>query len=385
MTATSTSISLDNRLRHNRAKDKVIEFCKHAGIVPNGNRPFDIQIHDDRLYSRIVAEGSLGLGEAYMDGWWNCEQLDEFFYRLVGTRLHYQFKTWTDYLAVVEANIINRQSKSRAYHVGKRHYDIGNNLYRCMLDKNLIYSCGYWREASDLDAAQEAKLDLVCKKLMLEPGMRVLDIGCGWGGTAKFAAERYGVEVVGATVSEQQALIAKQLCSGLPIEIKLQDYRDIDGTFDRIYSLGMFEHVGFKNYPGYMRFIADHLTEDGLFLLHTIGANYTDKVGNAWVEKYIFPNSMLPSIAQIGSATENLLIMEDWQNFGSDYDRTLMAWFENFDHHWPSLKEGYDERFYRMWKYYLLGFAGTFRVRENQLWQIVFTRDKRHQRYDAPR
>jgi len=320
-----------------------------------------------------------------MDGWWNCEQLDEFFYRLVGTRLHYQFKTWTDYLAVVEANIINRQSKSRAYHVGKRHYDIGNNLYRCMLDKNLIYSCGYWREASDLDAAQEAKLDLVCKKLMLEPGMRVLDIGCGWGGTAKFAAERYGVEVVGATVSEQQALIAKQLCSGLPIEIKLQDYRDIDGTFDRIYSLGMFEHVGFKNYPGYMRFIADHLTEDGLFLLHTIGANYTDKVGNAWVEKYIFPNSMLPSIAQIGSATENLLIMEDWQNFGSDYDRTLMAWFENFDHHWPSLKEGYDERFYRMWKYYLLGFAGTFRVRENQLWQIVFTRDKRHQRYDAPR
>ncbi len=385
MTATSTSISLDNNFRHHRAKDKVVEFWKLAGIIPNGSQPFDIQIHNNQLYSRVVAEGSLGLGEAYMDGWWSCEKLDEFIYRLVGTRLHYRFKTFNDYLAVIEANIINRQSKSRAYQVGKQHYDIGNNLYRCMLDKNMIYSCGYWKEAADLNAAQQAKLDLVCKKLMLEPGMRVLDIGCGWGGTAKFAAERYGVEVVGVTISEQQELIAKQLCDGLPVEIKLQDYREIDGTFDRIYSLGMFEHVGYKNYPAYMRFVADHLSEDGLFLLHTIGANYSDKVGNAWVEKYIFPNSMLPSIAQIGTAVENFLIMEDWQNFGSDYDRTLMAWFDNFDRHWPTLKKDYDERFYLMWKYYLLGFAGTFRVRENQLWQIVFSRNKRHQRYDAPR
>ncbi len=385
MTATSTSISLTKLPRQNLAKQKVIEFFKLAGISANGSRPFDIQVHNDKFYSRILAEGSLGLGESYMDGWWSCDRIDELIYHLVDAKLHTRLKTWNDYLAVVEANIINRQSKSRAYQVGKRHYDIGNTLYQYMLDDNMIYSCGYWKEACDLHAAQQAKMDLVCRKLLLKPGMRVLDIGCGWGGAAKYAAQRYGVEIVGVTVSEQQAKIAKQTCDGLPIEIKLQDYRDITGTFDRIYSLGMFEHVGFKNYATYMRFIAQHLNPNGLFLLHTIGANYTDKVGNTWVEKYIFPNSMLPSMAQIGIAAENELTMEDWQNFGPDYDLTLMAWFKNFDTHWPKLKTQYDERFYRMWKFYLLGFAGTFRVRENQLWQIVFSRSRTQQRYDAPR
>ena len=385
MTATSTSISLNNRPRRNLGKQKVVELLKIAGITLNGSHPFDIQVHNEKFYSRVLAEGFLGLGESYMDGWWDCDRIDEFIYRLFDANLRTRLKTWNDYLAVIEATILNRQSKSRAYQVGKQHYDIGNKLYQCMLDDNMIYSCGYWKEANDLNAAQEAKMDLVCRKLFLTPGMRVLDIGCGWGGVARFAAQHYGVKVVGVTVSKLQAETAVKVCEGLPVEIRLQDYRDITGHFDRIYSLGMFEHVGFKNFSTYMRFVAQHLAPDGLFLLHTVGANYTDKVGNAWVEKYIFPNSMLPSIAQIGAAAEKKLVMEDWQNFGPDYDLTLMAWFNNFDAHWPELKAQFDERFYRMWKLYLLSFAGAFRVRENQLWQIVFSRGRTRQCYDAPR
>ena len=385
MTATSTPISQREGPKQNRSRQKITELLHLAGISVNGNRPSDIQVHNEMVFSRILADGALGLGESFMDGWWTCARVDEFICKLITARLHMRIKSWKDYLAFIGATVNYHGSKSKAFEVGKHHYDIGNDLYRRMLDDRMIYSCGYWKNATDLNSAQEAKLELVCKKLLLKPGMRVLDIGCGWGGAAKFAAERYQVEVVGVTVSEEQAKIAQETCKGLPIGIHLQDYRDIQGTFDRIYSLGMFEHVGFKNYSTYLRFVADHLLDNGLFLLHTIGANYSDKVGNAWVEKYIFPNSMLPSIAQIGAAAENKLVMEDWQNFGPDYDKTLMKWFENFGSQWSKLKTDYDERFYRMWKYYLLSFAGSFRARENQLWQIVFSRDRIQQRYDAPR
>jgi cyclopropane-fatty-acyl-phospholipid synthase len=221
--------------------------------------------------------------------------------------------------------------------------------------------------------------------LNLEPGMRVLDIGCGWGGAAKFAAERYGVKVVGITVSQEQEKAARELCQGLPVEIHLQDYRDINGVFDRVYSIGMFEHVGYKNYSTYMRVVVDRLKKDGLFLLHTIGANASYISNDAWVERYIFPNSMLPSQQQIAAAIEGKFVIEDWHNFGPDYDKTLLHWWKNFENHWNSLKDNYDERFYRMWRYYLLTFAGAFRARHNQLWQIVMSPKGTSGRYHAPR
>ncbi|MGR9106547.1 MAG: cyclopropane fatty acyl phospholipid synthase [Gammaproteobacteria bacterium] len=387
MTAATTSISYNPNpnQKKNRAHRKIGGLLNRAGITVNGDKPWDIQIHNPEVFNRILTQGSLGLGEAYLDGWWSCEQIDAFVYRLYVANLPSRITNWIDRAALVATLLRNLQAGSRTFTVGKHHYDIGNDLYRVMLGERMVYSCGYWKAACNLDAAQEAKLDLVCRKLFLEPGMRVLDIGCGWGGAAKFAAERYGVQVVGVTVSEQQANVARDHCKGLPIEIKLQDYKSVEGRFDRIFSLGMFEHVGFKNYATYMRFVANHLADDGLFLLHTVGANYTDRIGNAWVEKYIFPNSMLPSIAQIGRATESVLVMEDWQNFGPDYDKTLLAWFANFEACWPQLKARYNQRFYRMWKYYLLSFAGAFRARENQLWQIVFSRKRYRQRYDSPR
>jgi cyclopropane-fatty-acyl-phospholipid synthase len=356
-----------------------------ADIRIDGSRPWDIRVHHPGFYRRVVLEGSLGAGESYMDGWWNSPQLDELFTRVFRARLDARIRSWAWFLGALRPWLFNLQKPSRAFAVGRRHYDIGNALYRAMLGERMIYSCAYWEHAATLDEAQEAKLDLVCRKLALAPGMRVLDVGCGWGGTAKFAAERYGVSVVGVTVSAEQAAFGTDLCRGLPVEIRLQDYRDMDGTFDRIFSLGMFEHVGGKNYPTFMRAVRRCLKDDGLFLLHTIGRNESSIRVDPWIERYIFPNSMLPSARQIAAAAEGLFVLEDWHSFGLHYDKTLLAWFRNFDAHWDDLKSRYDERFYRMWKYYLLASAGAFRARENQLWQVVLSPRGRPGGYRAPR
>ncbi|EKD33554.1 MAG: hypothetical protein ACD_76C00004G0005 [uncultured bacterium] len=244
-----------------------------------------------------------------------------------------------------------------------------------MLDNSMTYTCGYWKDASTLDDAQEAKLDLVCKKIGLKHGDSVLDIGCGWGSFAKFAAEKYKAKVLGVTVSKEQIKLGQGLCRGLPVELRLQDYRKISGSFDHIVSLGMFEHVGYKNYRIFFEVVRRCLKDNGLFLLHTIGGNRSVHSTDPWIGKYIFPNSMLPSASQIASATEGLFVMEDWHNFGSDYDKTLMAWHSNFEKNWGSLMAHYDERFHRMWQYYLLSCAGSFRARQNQLWQIVYSKN----------
>jgi cyclopropane-fatty-acyl-phospholipid synthase len=236
-----------------------------------------------------------------------------------------------------------------------------------------VYSCGYWKDATSLDEAQEAKLDLVCSKLGLRPGMRVLDIGCGWGEALKFAAERYGVSGVGITVSQEQAEYARRLCHGLPIEIRVQDYRDVDERFDRSWSIGMFEHVGVKNYRRYFDVVRRCLTDDGLSLLHTIGGEESTNHTDPWIAKYIFPNSMIPSAAQIAQYSEGLFVIEDWHNFGADYEKTLLAWRDNFELAWPTLQARYGERFRRMWEFYLCAAAATFRARRDQLWQVVLS------------
>ncbi len=357
-----------------------------AGIVINGSNPWDIQVHDERLYTRVLQEGSLGLGESYMDKWWDAESLDEFFNKLLRAELEKKVKRdWAFLLEALRARFVNMQSKGHAFEIAEAHYDLGNDLYQAMLDKRLTYTCGYYKDATTLDAAQEAKLDLVCRKLNLQEGQRVLDIGCGWGSFAKFAAERYKVSVVGVTVSKEQAALATELCQGLPVDIRLQDYRDVSETFDHVVSLGMFEHVGYKNYRTCMQVVERCLKDKGLFLLHTIGSNTTDTTTDPWLNKYIFPNSLIPSVQQIAKSSEGIFVMEDWHNFSVYYDKTLLAWFENFDRHFPALKQKYDERFYRMWKYYLLCCAGTFRARKNQLWQIVFSKKGVLQGYDSVR
>jgi cyclopropane-fatty-acyl-phospholipid synthase len=367
------------------SRSHVERLLAAADVRINGSRPWDIQVHEDRLFIRVLAEGSLGVGESYMDGWWDCEKLDEFFCHVIRAELDKKVATWRNALRVIRAKIINLQKPTRAFKIGRHHYDLGNELFRRMLDSSMIYSCGYWKEASTLDEAQEAKLDLVCRKLGLEPGMRLLDIGCGWGGAAKYAAERYGASVLGITVSKQQADYGRELCRGLDVEIRLEDYRDLDGTFDRVLSLGMFEHVGHKNYQAFMRIVRQRLIDDGLFLLHSIGSTRTLHKSDLWTERYIFPDSMLPSARLIAAAIEGKFVLEDWHCFGPDYDMTLMQWYRNFEQHWPELAETYDERFHRMWEYFLLSSAGAFRARKNQLWQLVLSPRGVTGSYRAPR
>ncbi len=346
------------------SKQTIQDLLEPADIKINGDRPWDIQIHNEDVYDAVLSGGSLAFGETYMAGLWDCQAIDEMISRIFSSNILDSLKITPSHLLLfVRAYFGNLGSKSKAFEIAEKHYNIGNDLFERMLDKRLVYTCGYWKEASNLDEAQEAKLDLVCKKIGLKKGDHILDIGCGWGSFAKFAAEKYGAHVIGITVSAEQVKLAKELCLGLPVEILLQDYRDTKGQFDHIVSLGMFEHVGEKNYRTYMEVARRCLKDDGFFLLHTIGCNISLKFTDPWIEKYIFPNSMLPSIAQIGKSMERLFVMEDWHNFSADYDKTLMVWFENFDKHWPEIKSQYSEEFYRMWKFYLTFMCWRFQIK----------------------
>lgn len=356
--------------------EKIIhELLDLAGVQVGGPNPWDIQVHDSRFYERVLRESSLGLGEAYMDDWWDCPALDQFFTRVLLARLDEKVVD-NRRLAfeLLRAKLFNRQSSARAFQIGERHYDLGNDLYSAMLDTRLNYTCAYWKNAVTLDEAQEAKLELVCRKLNLKPGMSILEIGCGWGSFAKYAAETYGVSVLGVTVSKEQVALGMELCQGLPVELRLQDYREVQGTYDAVLSIGVMEHVGYKNYRTYMQVVDRTLKPGGTAFVHTIGSNVSIKTGEPWTDRYIFPNAMLPSIPQLSTAMEGLFILEDLHNIGPHYDPTLMAWHANFERAWPRLKEKYGQRFYRMWRYYLLSSAGGFRSRYQQLWQMVFTR-----------
>jgi cyclopropane-fatty-acyl-phospholipid synthase len=361
----------------NKYQSLVNKLLSLADIKVNGRNPWDIQVYDERFFKRAVTEVELGFGESYMDGWWDVEKLDDMIFRIIRADLQNKIKyNLKVALQLSGFYFINMQARRRAFIIGERHYDLGNDLFQNMLDKRMNYSCAYWKDADTLDKAQENKLELICKKLYLKPGMKVLDIGCGWGAFGKYAAEKYGVEVIGITVSKEQVALGRELCKGLHVEFRLRDYRDINEKFDRMVSVGMIEHVGNKNYREYFKIAERNLVDDGLFLLHTIGEVRSVNKTDAWTHKYVFPNGMLPSIAQLAGAMEGLFVIEDLHNFGADYDETLMAWYNNFNDNWNVIKNKYNERFYKMWKYFLLSSAGAFRARsKNQLWQIILSKN----------
>lgn len=363
-------------------------WLERADVRVGGHRPWDIQVHRPRAFQRILQDGTLGAGESYMDGDWDCPQLDALFERVLRQRL--------DELPLVSGGLIsawrrwrwlwrNPQSPQRAFVVGQQHYDAGNDLFGRMLDSRWVYSCAYWEQAKTLEQAQWDKLEMICRKLQLAPGQRLLDIGCGFGGLARHAAEHYGVQVVGITVSAQQQTKAREQCQGWPVEIVLQDYRLLQGRFDRVVSVGMFEHVGPRNYAAFFDKVAQLLDPQGLFLLHTIGRDLPTRNTDAWIERYVFPGGHLPCASMLSASAQRRFVLEDWHNFGADYDRTLMAWHANFDAAWPALRSNYGERFGRLWRYYLLSCAGFFRARQGQLWQLVLSPPQRQEVYRSIR
>ena len=355
------------------SKKIISNLLKKADIKINGDRDWDIKVYNDKFYFRVLTGGSVALGESYMDGWWDCKRLDLFFYKFLSQGF-YEYKNINTFLLNCKSWILNLQSKNRSKEVIRKHYDLDNFLYTNFLDETMSYTCGYWKNAKTLKQSQEDKYDLICKKLKLEKGMKVLDIGCGWGGFAKFAAKKYGCSVIGLTISKEQALFARELCKDLPVKILIKDYRDIKGKFDRVVVIGMIEHVGYRNYKNFFKIVHKSLDDKGLFMLHTIGINKTYVKGDTWVNKYIFPNGVIPSLKQIGSSIEGRFIIEDLHNFGPDYSKTLIEWDKNFVKNWIRLKNRYNRRFYRMWRYYLLSFAGAFKARRLQLWEIVLSK-----------
>ena len=371
----------------NSGPKKIIEnLLNKAGVQINGPHPWDIHVKNEGLYRRILSRGTLGFGEAYMDGWWDSEQLDEMITKILRAELRKEISfNWPLAKAYLQSWFLNLQNKRRSKVVAEKHYDLSNELYMSFLDPYNQYTCGYFKDTTDLNVAQLQKLRLICEKLQLKATDKVLDIGCGWGGFAKYAAEHYGCHVTGITISKEQAAFARSFTQGLPVDIQELDYRHLSGKFDKVLICGMIEHVGYKNYPRIFKIVYSLLPSGGLFLLHTIASSKSETAPDPWIDKYIFPNGILPSLKQLSGAAEGLFVAEDLHNFGAYYDPTLIAWFKNFDASWPKLKQNFDDRFYRMWKYYLLSCAAIFRSREAQLYQFVFSKQGVLGGYITPR
>ena len=359
-------------------------LLKNADIELDGNRAWDIKVNDPKMFNRIVEHGSLGLGESYIEKQWECDDLAEMISRLIQTDIESQvnlaakIKMGASLGKQKFKRLVNSQTIIRAKADVSAHYDLGNHLYESMLDPRMTYTCGYWKQAQSLSEAQEHKLDLLCRKLGLSEGMRVLDIGCGWGSFMNFAAEKYGVICDGLTLSKEQATFGQNRAdiSGLPVNFILQDYREYRPNlkYDAVVSVGMIEHVGPRNYREYFDCVERFMKDEAIFVLHGIGSRISMTECDPWINKYIFPNGVIPSLGQLSTAMEPKFNIEDVHNFGPDYDKTLSAWYDNFLSAWPGLQDKYGDKFFRIWRYYLLSCAGAFRARDLNLWQIAMTK-----------
>ncbi len=366
----------------------VTDLLLSADIRIDGSRHGDIQVHNEKFYRRVAAGGSLALGEAYMDGWWDCDDLGEFTRKIVKGRLKVPLDLHAAkiYLMSVIGNLQTPQGSKRVADV---HYELPSKMYALFLGPSNQYTSFYYAHTDNDVQAEEARLELICRKLKLNKNDRVLDIGCGWGGFAKYAAQKYGCHVTGVSIAREQIKFARQYAKGLSVQFKIQDYRQLKGSYDKIFSGGMLEHVGYKNYPTYMKKIAELLTDDGIAVIDCIGGNVPGKGPNPWVGKYIFPNSMVPSPSQISSAFEKHLVLEDWHNFRHDYSRTARYWKNEFIKNWGKIQALdqtlFNERFYRMWLYYLSLFEGAFEASHIQQWQLVFVKPSNNASYTSER
>ena len=358
-----------------------------AGVTLDGPEPWDPQLNDPRAVRRMIGGGSLGIGEAYMDGEWDCDRLDELARRIMLVDgVDRLLAGWRKALHLVYDKLVNRQNQQRATAVAELHYNLDARFFEQILGESMVYSCAYWRDADSLTEAQLAKLDLVCRKLDLQPNDRLLDIGCGWGSLANHAAEHYGCEVVGVSIAAEQVAFAKERFTNPKIRFVCDDYRSLPEydlkPFDKIASVGMFEHVGTRNYETFMNIVDKQLRTGGRFLLHTI----LGKGQDPWLTKYIFPNGVLCDLQTIMKSVPTSLVLEDLQNLRSDYGKTLHAWYDNLNAAREVDERLQDDRFYRMWRFYLLTSVGGFTAGSRlQVDQMLFTKGGAPETIIAPR
>lgn len=367
------------KMIRSKIQQVVTEQLSRSGIRVGTDHPWDIQVHDPRFYQRLAMQGSLGAGESYVEGWWDCQRIDLLAERVLQSGLANQWgRNLRAGMGSILRRLINPQRGKRSEKVALLHYNIDPAFFEMLLGPTMNYSCAYWRSSRSLDDAQRQKMHLIGKKLDLGPQDRALDIGCGWGGLAHYLSSVFGCSVVGITNSTSQARYANErfgshLCTFIHCDYKAFDPR-AHGGFTKVVSVGMFEHVGIRNYQAFFGLCRRAIPSDGLILLHTFGRTI-ERDFDPWTDRYIFPNSYLPTIQDIGRATGGSLVMEDWHNFGADYDRTLMAWLSRFEAWASSGACDMSIQQVRMWRYYLATYAACFRVRNRiQLWQLVLSR-----------
>jgi len=335
-----------------------------------------VRIADNRTLWRIARNPELAVGEAYLDGGFVIERGSLYDFLALATRNGRNVKRNR------RSDMMHRNPRKASRKHVAHHYDLSGDLYRLFLDADRQYSCAYFqRPDMTIEEAQAAKKRHIAAKLLLEPGQRVLDIGSGWGGLALSLAEDHGVDVTGVTLSTEQVAqsrerAAKRGLSGR-VRFALEDYRDTKGKFDRIVSVGMFEHVGPAQYDTFFDTIAVRLAPDGVALLHTIG-NYRGPSGNnPWIEKYIFPGGIVPSLSQIAAAAERAgLYITDVETLRLHYAETLKTWRERFAAHREEARAIYDERFCRMWEFYLAGAEAGFREGDLVVFQVQLAKSR---------
>ena len=359
-------------------QDWLAQLLASADIHLNGSRPWDIQINHPQMLTRLLKQGGLGLGDSYMDGWWECQAIDLMLERAMRGRLHEQLQTPRAWWESFKGHLRHSDSEGPSRIVGRMHYQVGNPVYQAMFDPYMTHSCAYWVDgAQTLEEAQLANLEMICRKLQLKPGMRVLDLGCGWGSFMRYATERYGVSVLGLTHSDEQLKLGQQLARSLPMQFELTDYRQCNpeskSRFDRIVSIGLFDQLGQKDFSAFFQTAKRSLKDDGWMLLQTQGKSPNSGLLDGWDDKHIHAPGYVPRLDEVTQASEAHFVVEDVHNFGADYDRTLQHWHQRFEMAWPQLRLSHDERFYRMWRFHLLSSAASFRTRHKQMWQLVLS------------
>lgn len=348
-----------------------------------------VHLRSRRVLARLFADPEMAFGEAYMDGdWWPGEGgLQAVFHLYFVNANNFGSNRLMDLARRVFRGVSEMNTRGRSERNVHHHYDIDNELFQRFLDENMQYSCAYFaREDMSLDEAQRAKMAHIGRKLRLEPGDRVLDIGCGWGGMALFLAREYAVEVVGLTLSDDQYTHARKWAESLGLSHRVtflkEDYREHQGAYDAIVSVGMFEHVGRPQYQIFFDQVSRLLKPEGRSLIHSIARNgVPPKNSRTWIQKYIFPGGYIPSLSDIAPCVENTgMSLSDLEVWRLHYARTLASWNERFQANRDEFRERLGERFCRMWEFYLLGCEAIFRYGE----LVVFHVQIAHQNNIVP-